>query len=74
MPLRLDLAGDLDVANGRIQTPDPMHIFFEDVKFEYNGEHYERGMWMDYFATSVQSSTGSDAVYKPTRDLRFIDR
>ena len=37
MPLKLDLAGDLDVENGRIHSPDPMRIFFTDQKFAYNG-------------------------------------
>ena len=37
VPINLDLAGDLNVADGRIQTPDPMHIFFTDTKFAYNG-------------------------------------
>ena len=31
------MAGDLNVADGRIQSPDPMHIFFMDQKFAYNG-------------------------------------
>ena len=37
VPLKLDLAGDLDVENGRIHSPDPMRIFFTDQKFAYNG-------------------------------------
>ena len=37
VPINKDLAGDLNVADGRIQSPDPMHVFFMDQKFAYNG-------------------------------------
>ena len=37
VPINKDMAGDLNVADGRIQSPDPMHIFFMDQKFAYNG-------------------------------------
>lgn len=60
VPINKDLAGDLNVADGRIQSPDPMHVFFMDQKFAYNGIHKERGIKMDYFTTEIQSSTDED--------------
>ena len=41
------MAGDLNVADGRIQSPDPMHIFFMDQKFAYNGMVSPNTMYMD---------------------------
>merc|ERR1719341_815101 len=60
VPISKDLAGDLNVADGRIQSPDPMHVFFMDQKFAFNGIHEERGIEMDYFTTEIQSSTDED--------------
>ena len=38
VPLKMDMAGDLEIVDGRIQMSDPMHLFHMDGKFAMNGE------------------------------------
>jgi len=60
IPLKDDMAGDLEVIDGRIQMSDPMHMFHMDQDFAYNGEYFDRSIMMGHFITSKRVNEESN--------------